>query len=180
MEDMERLAIAQAVYKMVADAISTKNPDSLRGRLDAAMLDAYDANGIKSRDLRIGNDKVGTYSVTVKKAVHRSHVEVTDEDAYEMWADANGLTKVVVDAAAVQAWTEDTGEVPDGCAIVTEDVRQDLFVAKPPERLLRSCRVREDHAPIQGRQTVRTHEGLLAVAGDRERLRQEVSDRGNR
>ena len=122
MEDMERLAIAQAVYKMVADSISTKDPDSLRGRLDAAMLDAYDADGTKSRDLRIGRDKVGTYSVTVKKAVHRSHVEVTDDNAYWLWADANGFTKVVVDAAAVQAWTEDTGEVPGGCAIVTEDV----------------------------------------------------------
>ena len=122
MTDMERLAIAQAVYKMVADAISTKDPDSIRGRCDAGMMDAYAADGTKSRDLRIGGEKVGTYTVRTAKAVHGSRIDVTDEDAYYAWADENGLMKAVVDAAAVQAWMDETGEVPDGCASVTTDV----------------------------------------------------------
>lgn len=136
MNDIERLAVAQAVYKAVADMVSTKNPDSLRSRADADMLGNYERMGMKSVDLRVNGEKVGTYSVKVSKptpATNRTRLVVDDSeeayrwavrsatDEFEDWCIAN------IDRFCEYALSE-FGEVADGAHVVTEET------AAQPER----------------------------------------------
>ena len=39
---MENLAVAQAVYKVVSAAVKTGDPDNLRGRADAQLMELYE------------------------------------------------------------------------------------------------------------------------------------------
>lgn len=113
---IEKLTVAQALYKAVADVVSTKNPDSLRSELDAEMLHSYDLDGIKSRDLRINGEKVGTYTVRVKKAFSKDRPVLTDIDAFIKWLNEN--QDYALDYAQSQpdfvAWVVMQGELPDG------------------------------------------------------------------
>lgn len=112
----EKLTIAQALYKAIADVVSTKNPDSLRSELDAEMLKAYELDGIKSRDMRVNGQKVGTYSVRVKKAFSKNRPVLTDISAFKAWLDDN--TDYAIAYALSQpdfaAWVIAQGELPDG------------------------------------------------------------------
>lgn len=136
MNDIERLAVAQAMYKAVAGMVSTRDPDSLRARADADMLENYERMGMKSVDLRVNGEKVGTYSVKVSKptgAAKTSSVVVDDSEAayrwamtaatdeYEDWCIAN------IDRFCEYALSE-FGEVADGAHVVTEET------AAQPER----------------------------------------------
>ena len=127
MTDMERLAIAQAVYKAVAGVVSTKDPYNLRGQVDSALVDAYMSTGAKSFDLRLNGGKVGSISVTVAKAKHDTSLRITDRKAFETWALSEGfaheetVTRVVMDEDAVLSAALLNGEVPDGCEPVTID-----------------------------------------------------------
>lgn len=136
MNDIERLAVAQAMYKAVAGMVSTRDPDSLRARADADMLENYERMGMKSVDLRVNGEKVGTYSVKVSKptgAAKTSRVVVDDSEAayrwamtaatdeYEDWCIAN------IDRFCEYALSE-FGEVADGAHVVTEET------AAQPER----------------------------------------------
>ena len=129
MTDMERLAIAQAVYKAVASAVSTKDQDSLRARADADMLENYERMGIKSVDLRINGEKVGTYSVKVSKptsAAKSSRVVVDDSEAAYKWAmtaakdEYNDWCIANIDRFCEYALSE-FGEVADGAHVVTDE-----------------------------------------------------------
>lgn len=90
---MERLAIAQAIYKAVAAAISTKDPESLRGQVDSSILENYQRTGGKTYDMLLRGRKVGTYSIRFSKAEHRTTVAIVDEDAFAQWAFGNGLAR---------------------------------------------------------------------------------------
>ena len=105
---MERLAIAQAIYKAIAAAISTKDPESLRGQVDASMLDNYRLTGGKTYDMLLRGRKVGTYSIRFSKAEHKTCVAIVDEDAFARWAFDNGLArKQVVITLDVEAGMPD-------------------------------------------------------------------------
>ena len=136
MNDIERLAVAQALYKAVAGMVSTKDPDSLRARADADMLANYERMGMKSVDLRVNGEKVGTYSVKVSKptgAAKTSRLVVDDSEAayrwamtaaadeYEDWCIAN------IDRFCQYALDE-FGEVADGAHVETDTA------AAQPER----------------------------------------------
>lgn len=136
MNDIERLVIAQALLKTVTKYTSTRDPDSLRARADADMLENYERMGMKSVDLRVNSEKVGTYSVKVSKptgAAKTSRVVVDDSEAayrwamtaatdeYEDWCIAN------IDRFCAYALSE-FGEVADGAHVVTEET------AAQPER----------------------------------------------
>lgn len=136
MNDIERLVIAQALLKTVTKYTSTRDPDSLRARADADMLENYERMGMKSVDLRVNGEKVGTYSVKVSKptgADKTSRVVVDDSEAayrwamtaaadeYEDWCIAN------IDRFCEYALSE-FGEVADGAHVVTEET------AAQPER----------------------------------------------
>lgn len=129
MNDIERLVIAQALLKTVTKYTSTRDPDSLRARADAEMLGNYERMGMKSVDLRVNGEKVGTYSVKVSKptgAAKTSRVVVDDSEAayrwamtaaadeYEDWCIAN------IDRFCAYALSE-FGEVADGARVVTEE-----------------------------------------------------------
>lgn len=117
----EKLTIAQALYKSVADVVSTKNPDSLRAEVDAEMLDAYRREGIKSRDLRINGEKVGTCSVRVKKAFTKERPVLTDMSAFKAWLEDN--QEYAVGYALSQPdfvdWVIRQGELPSGYDLET-------------------------------------------------------------
>lgn len=97
MTELEKLAVAQALYKAIAAAVSTKDPDSLRGRMDAAAIKGYEATGAKGFDLRLNGRKVGTYTVRVSRPVRRTDLAVTDREAFEAWCVANGIADATVE-----------------------------------------------------------------------------------
>lgn len=117
----EKLTIAQALYKSVADVVSTKNPDSLRAEVDAEIIDAYNRDGIKSRDLRLNGEKVGTYSVRVKKAFTKERPVLTDMSAFKAWLEDN--QEYAVGYALSQPdfvdWVIRQGELPSGYDLET-------------------------------------------------------------
>lgn len=91
--DLNNLIIAQAVFKAVSEAVSTKNSDSLRSRIDAQRIELYKQTGCKSYDLMLNGMKVGTYTVRTSKAVKKTLLVVYDELAFARWAYENGLAK---------------------------------------------------------------------------------------
>jgi len=120
---VEKLAVAQAFYKRAAEAVSTKDPDSLRGQADEFYRGMYEQTGAKSFDVKLLGRKVGTYSVVTTKARdggERVELKVTDVDAYMSWALLHGYFSV--DEDAVREHFESSGEVPDGCEAVTVSV----------------------------------------------------------
>src|SRR5574344_1280956 len=113
---IEKLTLAQARYKVVADIVSTKNPDSLRAEVDAEMLKAYELDGIKSRDLRVNGEKVGTYSVRVKKAFSKERQVLTDISVFKAWLDDNQDYAIgyALSQPDFVSWVVQQGELPDG------------------------------------------------------------------
>ena len=88
--EMESLIIAQALFKALSAAVSTKDPDNLRGRIDARAIESYLATGAKSFDLKLNGTKVGSFTVRLSKPVHRNGILVQDQEAYLAWCVENG------------------------------------------------------------------------------------------
>lgn len=126
---IEKLAVAQAIYKVVAAQVSTKDKGNLRGQVDAEMLADYEANGNRTRDVRVNGQIVGTLSVKKSKpkpaiaAEVVSHAAVEDLDRFNDWLWRSEPDKLIdyifANADDFAAWWLDlTGELPDGCEIV--------------------------------------------------------------
>ena len=122
MNDMEKLAIVQAIYKSIAEDVSTKNPDGLRRAVDEQMAALYEQTGAKSFDMKVNGEKVGTYSLTIAKPTEgtvEKRFEVEDPEAavdsadyalYHLYAKAH--------AEDFAAWVlEEHGEMLDGCRL---------------------------------------------------------------
>lgn len=136
MNDIERLVIAQALLKTVTKYTSTKNPDSLRSRADADMLGNYERMGMKSVDLRINGEKVGTYSVKVSKpttSTTRTRLVVDNSEEAYRWA-VHSATDEFEDWCIAnidrfcQYALDEFGEVADGAHLETDTM------AAQPER----------------------------------------------
>lgn len=122
--DVQRLAIAQAVFKAVSAVVSTKDPDSLRSECDRVLVEQYERTGAKSYDVPINGTKVGTYSVKVSKAKPKRkapRVWVDDGDEFAEWLaseDGAGWLRQLVeehgDEIAFGVFYE-TGEIAPGC-----------------------------------------------------------------
>lgn len=118
--DIKRLAVAQALQKIIGPLIKTKDKHSLRGSVDAYFAHLYEDTkriGVpaKSFDVCIDGKKVGTYSITPAEGVEaydETVLEVVDRDALTRWALEHGLFKI--DMAAVDSHAALTGEIPDG------------------------------------------------------------------
>ncbi|OFK25064.1 hypothetical protein [Olsenella sp. HMSC062G07] len=119
MTDRERLYVAQALFKAMGEYVSTTG-DGLRNECDADLLAMYEAEGIKSLDAKVAGKKVGTYSVTVAKEKTTTGLHTVDPEALSRWAGENGFLRIEVDYKRVEAYFKQTGEVPDGCEVVTE------------------------------------------------------------
>ena len=117
--DLETLAVAQATYKVIAEAVSTKDPDSLRSTVDERILDSYRTDGVKSRDVRLNGEKVGTYSVRTKKARTDLIPRVENLDAYKSWIVENMeqvIEYIVRDSKFLDSIVRD-GEIPSGVVV---------------------------------------------------------------
>lgn len=124
---LERLAVAQALYKELGAITSTGNPYSLRGMCDEELREAWEANGDKSRGIYLNGQEVGTLSVKVTKPGKPKVVQVDVAESATWlveqleerpdwllgWLGAHS-TEIA------QACLDATGEVPDGY-----EVRQD-------------------------------------------------------
>lgn len=87
MNDIQRLCVAQALYKAIAGAVKTRTPGNLRSVLDAELVRMYEQTGAKSFDVRMDDGtKVATASSTVKGGW-----EVTDPDAFDAWRREAGF-----------------------------------------------------------------------------------------
>lgn len=128
LEDIEKLAIAQAFMGVVGDLTSTKSPGNLRDRVNERMVELYDETGAKSFDVKLRGEKVGTYSLTVSKPTESTSdvvLEVSSKDELKAW---DGLREAAYEYAlenlkeVAALHFERTGEVPNGCK-ATEVVR---------------------------------------------------------
>lgn len=125
MNDIERLTVAQALLKTVTKYTSTKDPDSLRARADADMLGNYERMGMKSVDLRVNGEKVGTYSVKVSKATPArevAQVVVEDPERALKWAETDAHDELrewlLAHMQEFATWCFDGyGEVADGARV---------------------------------------------------------------
>lgn len=88
MRDLDRLAVAQAVYKAVAAQVKTREPGNLRGRAEAEFMELYDRDGTDKVNLRVNGQTVGTMAVTYAKATEGP--EVADDGSYEAWLSEHG------------------------------------------------------------------------------------------
>ena len=120
---LERMAILQAFYSAIADEVSTKGT-GLRALLDEGAFEGYLQDGIKSYDLWVRDDKVGTYTVTVRAGRPERTVPVVDDPArFRAWCEANDCM-MPDESTAFERFAE-TGELPDGCELLT-------YPADPP------------------------------------------------
>lgn len=84
----ERLAVAQGVYKAVAQAVSTKSDHNVRAEADDALADLLTTTGTDRVKLRVRGHDVGTLSVRYAKANHEPQVD--DPEANAAWLAENG------------------------------------------------------------------------------------------
>ena len=115
---LEKLAIGTALKQKLDEVIGTKNPGNVRAIADEELVQRFERTGDQTIDVMLNSGKVGTFSVTLAKPVpekRRLVLDVTDEDAYLAWAQANGYMRI--DDEAVNANFAECGEVPDGCKV---------------------------------------------------------------
>ena len=125
MEDMERLAVAQAVYKVVADAVSTRGgkggAPNLRTKVDDRMREEYMSTGSDRVRLRVNGQEVGTVSVKLSKPVDGVEPEIADASRLIKWlresdGGRDAIQRLVFgDPGKVLAAATADGELPDGC-----------------------------------------------------------------
>lgn len=112
-----KLVVAQAVYKLAAEQVSTREPGNLRAYVDEYYRGLFEATGAKSFEIRIGGEKVGTYGVRVTKPETSVRLKVTDSRALMAWCEANDCLRVEPDMRRVESIFGETGELPDGCEV---------------------------------------------------------------
>ena len=117
LKPIEKLAIAQAIYKKIAAIVSTKDADSLRAQCDADMRTNYENTGAKSYDVVINDKKVGTYSVKTSKPRQDVIFDIENMNKYIGWCIDNNC--INADDKQAMRIFESTGEVPDGVKIRT-------------------------------------------------------------
>lgn len=114
--ELQKLSIAQALYKKLAKIVSTKDPDSMRAMVDDTIRANYENTGAKSYEIKLGGEKVGTISVKSSKASKIVDFRIIDINAYVQWCIENNCIDTD-DAQAKRKFLE-TGELPDGCEVV--------------------------------------------------------------
>lgn len=81
MDKLTTLGIAKALEGHIKEARVT-----LETECKAELAEEYRKNGTKQREVQVDGVQVGTLYVAKDKA----HTEVTDQDAYRRWLEANG------------------------------------------------------------------------------------------
>ncbi len=132
---LEKLAVMQAMMKAIGEQVNTKNPRGLRHACDERVMEAYEQQGVKSIDVRLQGEKVGTYTVVVSKpTVSRETVEIEVENVAEFGAWLKDNSGELADyltfhGSDVAKFMLDTwGIVPDGCNAIR------VTIAGQPEK----------------------------------------------
>lgn len=133
-EALERLTLASAVRKLAERETRTGDPGNARGAVDAYLMGMREQVGLKSIDLMLGGEKVGT--VTLAESRERVSVYVDDaERAMDYLADNRDLLRRLLLASTKELGeiARETGEVPDGCSAHVEPARVTHTVVKVDE-----------------------------------------------
>lgn len=125
MKSIEKLAVAQAVYKRIAKHVKTGCPDNLRGEVDAHFMDLYRETGAKSFDIKLGDTSVGSYSIAKKKPKPFMEIDwdKSDEDFMD-WAYENDA--ILIDDDAIRRYIRETGEIPPSVTVREYDTDERL------------------------------------------------------
>jgi len=125
-EDVERLAIMQALYNAIAQEVSTTKAGNLRDRVNRRYLDLYDQTGATGFEVRLRGKKVGTYGfpktgerparvVQRPEVVDAAALAACEDDDFNdfisRWVASN------LDGLAARYFDE-TGVLVDGMALV--------------------------------------------------------------
>lgn len=135
--DIERFAVAQALYKAISQQVKTGEPDNLRGRVDDMLREDYKEKGTDRYRLKLNGAEVGTISLRAGREQTRLIVE--DETAFMDWLFDDGIGylhefirspkgRALVDFMASAVVTD--GEVPRGCTAYTEPAHFEGTVVK--------------------------------------------------
>ena len=128
-----KMAVAQALYKKLGEIVGTNDPDNLRGQVDAYFMDAYKQTHARSFDVMIGEDKVGTYSITRTDPKEHTSITWEDDEAVKAWIADNDM--VEINEATLLRHFLETGEMPPSC---------ELMQWESPARLTPTLRVDPD------------------------------------
>lgn len=162
---IERLALAQALYKVAGQLVDTKNPESLRSEVDRYFKAQYDQTGSKSFDVKINDEVVGVYSIKFSKekpSETRRIMEVTDYIALSKWAASLTAEELLGYFGRdlqplAEWWFAETGELADGCGLA-----EIVAIAQPKQYIGGSLKVYPDRfAQALGNQLPNGVAGLL-------------------
>lgn len=119
-------AIEQALYKMIAEDVSTKSVGNLRDDVNQHYLELYRTTGSKTFELRLAGENVGTVSIKAnapKRKPATSTVEVYDREELDAYDDPDFLAYcarwVGANLPSIgRDYFEETGVMPDGMELV--------------------------------------------------------------
>lgn len=131
---VEQFLVVQAMYKKLAEQVNTKDPDNMRGHIDAAYKSEYDRTGGKSFSMKLGGEKVATYSISESKGTpakttrrlvvrdpHKLEKFIEDNMVQCVQAEEMPYAEMYAQAMAqnfAEYVLENFGEVCDGCEVV--------------------------------------------------------------
>lgn len=84
--EVERFAVAQALYSKLGSLVETRGKGDLRAEVDEMLLDAMEASGANRIEIRLGGELVGELSAQTKQ-----EYQVSDVRAWREWASERGL-----------------------------------------------------------------------------------------
>lgn len=88
-DDIQRFAVAQALYKALAAEVRTGEPDNLRGRVDDMLRADNREKGTDRYRLMVNGSEVGT--LTLKQGREATRLVVEDELAFVDWLFSDGI-----------------------------------------------------------------------------------------
>lgn len=138
MSDMERLALAQALYKYLGKIVSTRDDGSLRSQMSRELLEQYAKDGTDRKRMMLNGIKVGTLSVTQGQPVERLVANVTDEGQLLEWG-ADDLVAYIKGRGLVEdfaLWSREQGYGPASIPGVTYTT---VAEQAPPRTMLHGC-----------------------------------------
>lgn len=125
--DVEKLVIAQALYKSIGAQVDTKSSTNLRARVDNYYKNLQMRTGARTFDLKMNDVLVGTYTrrkVKEKREKHEQHLNVDNEVQLKKWLA--GVTNEELREYALDTLHdfarykyEHDGEIPYGCTVET-------------------------------------------------------------
>ena len=130
--EVTALLAMQAIRKAVSEQTDKHRAGSLRRRFDEEALAEFECDHTRSKDLWIGDLKVGSYTVVQPKpkaVAPREEFAIISEDALLDWSDEGFMDYTrswILDNIGViaESYFYETGEMPNGCEIVSAETHE--------------------------------------------------------